>query len=90
MSENRDGLLDPQATTTGSGETAGVERRRPGRREDVNPNLVGLLRQATPAADLLDERPDDLRAPTGLLVGAGVSALMWAGILLGLRSFIGG
>ncbi len=91
MTDTRDELLDPEDLTGRSEAPAGVERRRPGRRDDVSPHLVTLLRQPAGGAGLRPEdTADDLRAPTGLLVSAALSALIWAGLLLGLRSLIAG
>ncbi len=57
------------------------DRRRPGRLETVNPNLIVLLRNPTvpeeAAADLIQRSQDDLGAAKGIGVGLVLSALFW-------------
>lgn len=69
-----------------------VDRRRPGRSEDVSPPLLPLLRfkplatqvealhdlEAKPADAVWDEDDDDLRASRGILFGVVVAGLVWA------------
>lgn len=63
-----------------------LDRRRPGRAEEVNPALLPLLRgtahvndnQAactTPAVD--EDDPDNLAAAKGIIMGVGLSAGFW-------------
>ena len=62
-----------------------VERRRPGRRVSVDPALIPLLRRTPdldallPVFDLEEERIADRAPSRGILLGIGVSALLWAG-----------
>ena len=69
-----------------------VDRRRPGRSEDVSPPLLPLLRfkpsttqaqalqgwEETPANAAWDEDDDDLRASRGILFGVLAAGLVWA------------
>ena len=66
-----------------------ADRRRPGRPEIVSPELIPLLRSAeeldfpTPPFPWVDE-PEDrgvLAFPTGLVMGFGLSAVLWAMII---------
>lgn len=65
--------------------TVAADRRRPGRRERVNPELVPLLRgqSPVPAADDLAEfgEPDQLDAARGLAAGALLSAPIWVCVI---------
>jgi len=55
-----------------------VERRRPGRKNIVNPALLPLLRgSAAPALDLDDQSESPLRPAKGVLVGLLISGLIW-------------
>lgn len=77
-----------------------VERRRPGRREYANPNLIALLRRQqndarpkvdAPADDLRavaerDER-DDLAPAHGILLSAVIGVLIAGAIMLLLAIF---
>lgn len=62
---------------------AGMERRRPGRREHVDPALIPLLRRTPeldatlPAFDLENERQADRAPSRGILIGLILSALIW-------------
>ncbi len=81
-------LIDPAATRSDASADAdydGVERRRPGRPDTVNPVLVELLRQ-TPQPALFADPGDSLRAPTGIAVGLGISLLIWGGLFLAIRA----
>ena len=60
--------------------TVVADRRRPGRRERVDPGLVPLLRgQVPPPTDDLAEfgGPDQLDAARGLVAGVLLSAPIW-------------
>ena len=69
---------------------AGMERRRPGRREHVDPALIPLLRrkpdaEATlPSLELEEDRLADLGPSRGIVVGIFVSIVIWFGAVLGL------
>ena len=65
-----------------------MERRRPGRREKIYAALIPLLRRKPdqdtllPAFDLEEERFADRAPSRGIIIGIGISALVWvAGIL---------
>lgn len=61
-----------------------VDRRRPGRAESVNPELIPLLRGQIGVVgdqDVLYGDPDHLRAVRGLAVGAIVSCALWVGLV---------
>ena len=66
------------------------DRRRPGRTNNVNPELIALLRGTAPdGPDLLpepDEESDQLAAARGLVVGGLLSLAFWLVIcfLIGL------
>ena len=63
-----------------------TDRRRPGPREFRNPYLIKLLRSRyhtpniTGTNDPDESDQDDLRFPTGVAVGLGLSLFLWAGI----------
>lgn len=60
-----------------------LERRRPGRIENVSPHLIPLLRGGTEAWPEDEERRDtDLAPAIGIAVSVLISALMWAVLLL--------
>lgn len=73
---------------------AGMERRRPGRREHVDPALIPLLRrkpdaEATlPSLELEEDRLADLAPSRGIVVGIFVSIVIWVGAVLGLMSIL--
>ncbi len=60
------------------------DRRRPGRIEDVSPELIPLMRHP----DELEPDRDDLRPMTGVLVAVALSVPVWAGIALFIRWLI--
>jgi hypothetical protein len=63
-------------------EAARVERRRPGRIDNVSPELTPLLRsQPEPLLDADDRAPYDLAAATGIAVGLLISGPIWVPIL---------
>jgi hypothetical protein len=73
-------VIDRPRTITA--EAPRVERRRPGRVENVSPELVPLLRgQVDLVVDTADRDPYDLAAATGIAVGSLISAPIWALLL---------
>ena len=79
-------LEKPDAPAPSVSPPPAADRRRPGRAENVNPNLIALLRApATSAAnaDLTQSSHDDLGhgdlgPAKGLIVSVVFSALFWA------------
>ncbi len=69
---------------------AGMERRRPGRREYVDPALVLLLRRTPdldatlPSFDVNEERLADRAPSRGIVIGILVSILLWIAGIAGL------
>ena len=65
---------DQQATVT--------DRRRPGRLQDIRPELIPLLRgQETEAPSAIEfDEPDECAAARGLCTGVVLSAPLWLGI----------
>ncbi len=69
---------------------AGMERRRPGRREHVDPALIPLLRrkpdqEATlPAFELHEDRMADLAPSRGIVIGVLVSIVIWVAGVFGV------
>lgn len=63
-----------------------TDRRRPGRRNDVSPNLIPLLRRAARERFSLpwitEDHPDQLSAARGLLIAMLIGAVVW--FLIGL------
>ena len=70
-----------------------ADRRRPGRRDSPNPNLIALLRgqshvidpakvEAAPKA----ESGDDLAAARAVVVGVSIGTAMWAVIIFSIWS----
>jgi hypothetical protein len=60
------------------------DRRRLGRREDVSPMLIPLLRDDFSARlrnHLIDEEPDQLRSFRGIILWVPVSAALWVLLL---------
>ena len=57
------------------------DRRRPGRIEDVSPELIPLMRHP----DDLEPDRDDIRPMTGIVVAVLLSVPVWAGIALFVR-----
>jgi hypothetical protein len=60
------------------------DRRRPGRRDDVSPTLIPLLREDFSAQlrdHLIDEEPDQLRSSRGVVLWALISAALLALLL---------
>lgn len=60
-----------------------VDRRRPGRMESANPELIALMR--TPAQGALAEPQaaiDDLRAARGIALSCGIGTTFWVVIIL--------
>jgi hypothetical protein len=56
-----------------------IERRRLGRIENVNPNLIPLWRGEEQPDDAFEETEyGDLAPPTGIIVGVLFSSLLWA------------
>jgi hypothetical protein len=86
-------MLDEQLPKTGSVtcDPERVERRRPGRRSYLMPELLRLLRREVGSSEhpiiedsLDDQDPDQLKPFTGVLVAVGVSIPLWmtiAGLL---------
>ena len=75
-------------------EAVGTDRRRPGRRDDVNPTLIGLLRTKGDAGigpleevsvDLLENMDEggSLSVPRGMAVAVLISSVVWALIAVG-------
>ena len=64
-----------------------VERRRPGRVENVSPELIPLLRNPTV---IIEQNPaeDDFRLPKGIAVGIVLAIPLWALIFLGVSLLI--
>ena len=61
--------------------TSVSDRRRPGRRTEVNPDLIPLLRGQQPALPALEfDETDECAAARGLCVGVLLSAPLWIGI----------
>lgn len=65
-------------------EAAVSDRRRPGRREEVNPALIPLLRTSE-HPPILDEtleydEPDQIAGARGVFFGVVLSAPLWVGI----------
>ena len=71
--------MPPSSSTEQS--ISASDRRRPGRRTEVNPELIPLLRgqQSAPPAIDFDET-DECAAARGVCVGVLLSAPLWAGI----------
>ncbi len=58
-----------------------VERRRAGRVEYTNPELIALLRGQPPAAaPAVDAAGDDLAPAKALMLGLPLGIVLWAGI----------
>ena len=75
-------------------ETVSTDRRRPGRRDDVNSTLIGLLRTKGDAdidppekvgVDLLENMDEggSLSVPRGMAVAVLASSVVWALIAIG-------
>ena len=96
-------MVDASKLKAGSEGAANVadltDRRRPGRRTDVSPELVPLLRGefdpaiedgSTERADTTDtgiefDEPDQLRGSRGLVAGLAISGALWAAVWFGGR-----
>ncbi len=82
--------LPTQSSQTDSARSASnpiaLERRRPGRVENINPVLLPLLRRADPETD---RDHDDRRPTTGMAVALILSAPIWVIISLAVRYWIG-
>ena len=57
------------------------DRRRPGRLDDVSPELIPLLRHP----DDLEPDRDDARPATGIVIAVMLSVPLWAGMALLVR-----
>jgi len=75
-------LKKPDAPTPSVSPPPAADRRRPGRAENVSPNLIALLRDPTASeeanADLTDFFHDDLGPLKGIVVSVAFSAPFWA------------
>ena len=63
-----------------------AERRRPGRRDHVSPELVPLLRGESafvPDAPIQFGDPDQLRGVRGITLAVAISTALWAAIAYG-------
>ena len=68
-----------------SAEALLADRRRPGRRPDISPQLIPLLRgtlEPIPEQEIDPDEPDQLQAARGLVFGTVISAVLWGGIAL--------
>jgi hypothetical protein len=83
-------MLDerPPKTKSVTPDPAGVERRRPGRRLYLMPELLGLphrdrgtAEHSLPEDDPGDQDPDQLKPFTGVVVAVGVSIPIWMTIV---------
>ncbi len=62
--------------------TSVTDRRRPGRKEDVSPELIPLLRNQEPSAPSIEfHETDENAAARGLCAGVLLSAPLWIGIV---------
>lgn len=57
-----------------------TDRRRPGRMEDISPDLIPLLRSQEQNATIEFEDVDQTAAIRGLFIGLLISAPIWAAI----------
>ncbi len=71
-----------------------ADRRRPGRRDSPNPNLIALLRGQSHIIDPANveaartaESGDDLAAARGVVFGVSIGTAMWAVIIVAIWSF---
>ena len=77
-------VSDPIDTSADLDAGAVPDRRRPGRRDDMSPELIPLLRgNAPPDLSMLEpnEKPDQLSIPRGMALALYISATVW--VLLG-------
>jgi hypothetical protein len=78
-------LSDEPATVRSEGTVARLpdgERRRPGRIENVSPELIPLLcGQVSPLTDEDDREPHDLTAATGIAAGLLICGALWVLVL---------
>jgi hypothetical protein len=74
-------MVDVQSIPKPSLETTTApDRRRQGRRNDVNPVLIPLLREAVAngfSDPWTDEEPDQLSTARGVIVGLLLSTIIW-------------
>ena len=73
------GVLEIEAASG----SAVADRRRPGRRAHVSPELIPLLRGETPVAlepEIQFGEPDQLRSARGLSLAVAISAALWAAV----------
>lgn len=73
-----------QSAVAPASESRTFERRRPGRPENVSPELVSLLRGTAnppPPLEFSDRSEDQLDPLRGLAVGLVISAVLWALLL---------
>jgi hypothetical protein len=74
MLANREAEQEPDTLT---------DRHRPGRRDDVSPRLIPLLRENL--SNSLNDEPDQLRASRGIITWAVISAVVFAVIVVVFR-----
>ena len=87
------GYADDDVKTTGSDAIQSspvVQRRRPGRIQNVSAALIPLLRGHPGAAGAAKAiEGDDLTSARGILIGAGISSLLWVGAWFAVRAMLG-
>ena len=92
-------IIDGSGTgSTEAGASTWISRRRPGRRDDVHPALIPLLRgtvslkgdgepdiiaDAPMAAESMDLQKDPLAPARGIIFGLALSVPIWAVLILG-------
>jgi hypothetical protein len=80
-------VLDQENAAARTGTTVKVDRRRPGRIEDISPELIPLLRGMAKSSELstvADAAPPmtehDLLPATGIVLGTLFGALLWGAV----------
>lgn len=69
-----------EAATEAKTAAAVKDRRRPGRVDEVSPELIPILRSAEPAVELEFDEVDETAALRGLVAGILLSAPVWVAI----------
>ncbi|MDP9097099.1 MAG: hypothetical protein M3N26_11220 [Pseudomonadota bacterium] len=73
-------LTELEAAAETAAAAAAKDRRRPGRLDEVSPELIPILRGAEPDAELEFDDVDQTAALRGLVAGVVFSAPIWVAI----------
>ncbi len=82
-----DALALAQSKQDRQAEPSLVERRRPGRLENVSSQLIPLLRRSLPPEGEIDDEQDGLRSASGIALSTIIGFALWLGFILAFNYF---